>query len=501
MTRCRQKMYEKVSILGEGGFGKVYLAKDKEGNEVAIKRLLVKSNTKVHGIVNLKEFDALVRCNHPFINKAIQIFTKSPFKDRCSITRGYRTDKIFIVMPRARCSLYDLIYEYNTPISHLKRAMYQIASAVYYLHKNNIAHRDIKPDNVLCFYHKGILTTKLTDFGFSRFLDAGDENSLHVVTKNYRAPEILLENKHYGEKVDIWAMACTFFEMVMKRDLFAGNKDLDWLGNMFKILGIPSQEVLVKLSENCNLTADGVTIYRSDRCFYTFKIDKCTSLRSLLQCPDFDEDVVGNVRNPGTLEQFHDLLEHMLKFDMDERYSAEQVLAHPFFAGVNANDPLQWNIEIQKPIVPEYHVLERPEMKEEGIEVFRRLLDVIGEKHKEYYKIFFLGLDLYQRVCGLEYSHLDLARTCIYIAFKYYLDEMSPGVKKLFPDINVNTIKTMEKLELKILHYLNFRIFRLTVYHLTRKCPRELFTILTQITEIYGHPIDVVAKEFDSALG
>ncbi len=64
-----EKSYEKVKSLGEGTYGKVYLAKDNKGEYYAIKRVLLDNNVPHKGIVSLKEIDVLAKCEHPYVSK------------------------------------------------------------------------------------------------------------------------------------------------------------------------------------------------------------------------------------------------------------------------------------------------------------------------------------------------------------------------------------------------------------------------------------------------
>ena len=86
--------------------------------------------------------------------------------------------------------------------------MYDLTSALAYLHSRNICHRDIKPENLLvCDYSpvgRNAKTIKLADFGLAVELPAGGLLFDVCGTPNYVAPEILCETG-YDHKVDVWA--------------------------------------------------------------------------------------------------------------------------------------------------------------------------------------------------------------------------------------------------------------------------------------------------------
>jgi serine/threonine protein kinase len=107
------------------------------------------------------------------------------------------------------CSNGDLwtqVEAYGPPCSDVACTwMWQISSALDFLHNMHVIHRDLKPNNVLLDQH---LTCKVADFGLARVFDEEGQVRSQVGTIMYRAPEIL-HNRTYTEKVDMWALGCT----------------------------------------------------------------------------------------------------------------------------------------------------------------------------------------------------------------------------------------------------------------------------------------------------
>ena len=104
--------------------------------------------------------------------------------------------------------------------------MKDVISAVYYLHNMNpiIIHRDIKPENVLLADN---LVAKLTDFGWSNYMQEDEKRTTVCGTPIYLAPEIIKEQGH-DEKVDIWCIGVLCFELITGNVPFQGN-DIDTL--------------------------------------------------------------------------------------------------------------------------------------------------------------------------------------------------------------------------------------------------------------------------------
>lgn len=98
---------------------------------------------------------------------------------------------------------------------------------IKYLHSANIIHRDLKPSNILA---NEKCEVRMCDFGLSRKIEdeEKDENKIkgvgqlteYVVTRYYRAPEIMLSSHEYTKAVDMWSLGCTFAELLTKKILF-----------------------------------------------------------------------------------------------------------------------------------------------------------------------------------------------------------------------------------------------------------------------------------------
>jgi serine/threonine protein kinase len=69
-----------------------------------------------------------------------------------------------------------------------------------------------------------------------------------VVTLWYRAPELLLETPVYSYEIDMWSVGCVFAEMYLRKPILYGPTELVLLEKVFKLLGTPSDQVLLKLN-------------------------------------------------------------------------------------------------------------------------------------------------------------------------------------------------------------------------------------------------------------
>ena len=103
-------------------------------------------------------------------------------------------------------------------------------------------HRDIKPSNILLNKDCGL---KLCDFGLGRGFDADistEEKTEYVVTRWYRAPEVILNASEYTESIDMWSVGCVLAELLGKAPLFPGQDYLDQIKRVISVLGTPTKD-------------------------------------------------------------------------------------------------------------------------------------------------------------------------------------------------------------------------------------------------------------------
>ena len=225
MEKLYNNKYIKVSKIGGGSFGAVYLVKEKDTNKVYAMKKFYLDNLGNGGAK--KQYEILSKFNHENIYKAIDMFI-SPNKNQYLITPYYQNN------------LHDYVTN-KLPEKVIKQIIFQIICGVNYLHSLKYLHRDIKPDNILLSSEGKVI---LTDFDLCRQESKGKDDPMTrtAVTLYYRAPEIFFGDSYYGNKIDIWSIGCVFAELVIGRPLFRAKNELGTLSNIIENIGCPTEE-------------------------------------------------------------------------------------------------------------------------------------------------------------------------------------------------------------------------------------------------------------------
>ena len=213
--------YQKLKEIYRGSMSQLFLGKNIEDNsQVAIKQVSLNSLDKKKSYETiLWENDILKflqKSFHPNIVKTYDIYRNQDFF-------------FFVIeyIPSGNLKNYLLENRSKLSFKELKTIMFQIASAVMFIHSHGIVHRDLKPENILIKKNeKGELIIKLIDFGFGRVLGRLDFVNEPYGTFYYASPEILNKTP-YGFKTDIWSLGVIFYLIVVGVNPFGENeKDL-----------------------------------------------------------------------------------------------------------------------------------------------------------------------------------------------------------------------------------------------------------------------------------
>ncbi|CAB1343354.1 unnamed protein product [Coregonus sp. 'balchen'] len=312
------KRYQNLRPIGSGAQGIVCSAYDHNlERNVAIKKLSRPFQNQTHAKRAYREL-VLMKCvNHKNIIGLLNVF--SPQKSLEEFA------DVYIVMELMDANLCQVI-QMELDHERLSYLLYQMLCGIKHLHNAGIIHRDLKPSNIVV---KSDCTLKILDFGLARTAATGLLMTPYVVTRYYRAPEVIL-GMGYQANVDIWSVGCILAEMVRHKILFPGRdldvwsvgcivaemvRDIDQWNKVIEQLGTPPQEFLMKLNQSVRTYVENRPLYAG----YSF--DKLF--------PDvlFPAD---SEHNKLKASQARDLLSKMLVIDSSKRISVDEALKHPY---------------------------------------------------------------------------------------------------------------------------------------------------------------------------
>eukprot|EP00288_Rhodomonas_lens_P016896 CAMPEP_0177710428 /NCGR_PEP_ID=MMETSP0484_2-20121128/11330_1 /TAXON_ID=354590 /ORGANISM="Rhodomonas lens, Strain RHODO" /LENGTH=489 /DNA_ID=CAMNT_0019222109 /DNA_START=89 /DNA_END=1558 /DNA_ORIENTATION=+ len=307
--------FMKVEQIGEGQYGQVWLAREKDGDKalVALKKVKMDNEKEGFPITAIREIKILKNLRHKNIVQLREIVTSKAHE------HNKQKGSVYMVFEYAEHDLAGLILSHKVRLekNHIKAYLKQLLEGLHYLHTQKILHRDIKGANLL-ITDSGLL--KIADFGLARsYNDSTVPLTKKVITLWYRPPEVLLESDKYGTPADIWSVGCIFAELLLKyatnqyRNVWSlpnyegPHNETEQLAKIFDVCGTPTKETWpefhtlpgcknVKFKQKPNVLKDHLRKY----------------------CKEIHEDEV-------------DLCEKLLTCNPSKRLTATAALEHSYF--------------------------------------------------------------------------------------------------------------------------------------------------------------------------
>ncbi|XDV15621.1 hypothetical protein PO909_015667 [Leuciscus waleckii] len=297
-----EEIWEIVGELGDGAFGKVFKAQNKQtGIFAAAKVIDTKTEDELEDY--MVEIDILASCDHHNIVKLLDAF--------------YFESKLWILIEFCAGGAVDAVMlELERPLTEpqIRVVCKQTLDALVYLHENKVIHRDLKAGNILLTLDGDV---KLADFGVSaKNTKTVQRRDSFIGTPYWMAPEVVMcetsKDRPYDYKADIWSLGVTLIELAQ---IEPPNHEMN------------PMRVLLKIAK-----ADPPTLQQPSK----------------------------------WSPEFSDFLKHALDKNVDNRWNTAQLLQHPFVSSVTDSRPLRELIaEAKAEVTEEVEELKEEEEEED----------------------------------------------------------------------------------------------------------------------------------------
>lgn len=320
-------------MCGKGVFSNVVKAKDQEecGQMVAVK--VMRCNDMMRKAAE-KEVEVLERLNRADKGNKRHVIRLI----RHFVYRGHLCLVFECMWDNLRVALKKYTKDKGMSLQAVRAYTKQLLIGLRHVHRCNIIHADIKPDNILI--SAGHNLVKICDLGSATEL-TDVEPTPYLVSRFYRAPEAIL-GKEYGPPVDIFAIGCTLYELFTGKILFPGRTNNDMLRLMMEFKGkIPHKMIKSGMLWKQHFDENLDFKYQDTDKATRKKITRVmTDLSSKRNIQDLVLNRVGPEKQKSTdaddqiyvkkAKQFADLIQQMTALDPDKRISAHDALSHVF---------------------------------------------------------------------------------------------------------------------------------------------------------------------------
>jgi len=339
VMHSRYRVFE--TLCGKGTFANVIKCTDEKTKEaVAIK--VIRSNDMMRKAAE-KEVDILNRLSQADKgNKkhVIRLLTTFDYRDHYCLVFECMWDNL-------RAAMQKYTKGEGMSLKAVRAYTKQLLLAMRHIHRCELVHADIKPDNILI--SAGHNLVKICDLGSAMELTEV-EITPYLVSRFYRAPEIVLGAK-YSQPVDTFSLGATLFELFTGKILFPGKSNNDMLRLFMEVKGKPPHKFIKsgtvwKAHFDENLDFKFVDTVKGTKKRVTRIVTDCSAKRSMLDIvmtrigPEKQKSTTGEDQlYVKKAKQLADMCNQMTALDPEKRADLEAMQGHPFVADAMERKP------------------------------------------------------------------------------------------------------------------------------------------------------------------
>ncbi|XP_048531891.1 casein kinase II subunit alpha-2-like [Triticum urartu] len=215
--------------------------------------------------------------------------------------------------------LYPTLSDYD-----IRYYIFELLKALDFSHSRGIMHRDVKPHNIMIDHEKRQL--RLIDWGLAEFYHPRMEYNVRVASRCYKGPELLVDLLDYDYSLDLWSLGCMFAAMIFRVDpFFHGQDNYQQLVKITKVLGT---EDFHRYLEKYGLRLDP-------------QLEMLVGRHRKKPWEKFVDSGNRHLVSPEAI----DFLDKLLRYDHQERLTAKEAMAHPYFNPVRGSESTRENVQ------------------------------------------------------------------------------------------------------------------------------------------------------------
>jgi casein kinase II subunit alpha len=286
--------YEIITKLGRGKYSEVFLGIYTPTNKKCVIKVLKPVKTKK-------------------IKREIKILQ--------NLAHGPNIIQLLDVVRAPESKIPSLIFEHvnNTDFKQLypkftdldiRYYIFELLKALDFCHSNGIMHRDVKPHNIMIDHENRKL--RLIDWGLAEFYHPGVMYNVRVASRYFKGPELLVNFNCYDYSLDMWSLGCVVAGMIFcKEPFFYGESNSDQMVKIVKVLGTQDFNTYI---QKYNITLEQ-------------EISQGIGNHSKKAWSKFITQENAHL----VTQEAMDFVGKLLRYDHNERLTAKEAMAHPWF--------------------------------------------------------------------------------------------------------------------------------------------------------------------------